>query len=292
MPAYSTGVPDRGQKTARSFAPPTSGGRWGRCLRDGALLVALMAAAALAAPNPRVQELAQHPEKFPEVLREVRERYRQEVRHYSARLFRRQNKPVETPTGLGKVERIRFRMRERGGPWAVYMYWEKGPNEGVEALYVQGKYDDKITVKHPLFRLLPPFSFAVDDPTVMKENRHPVTKAGIGRLLDSLLEQCELAELKGDAASAFQYLGPGEVSGRPTVKIVRELPHRPDYYCWKAVVELDLEWGYPVKITTVNWKGVILEQIIYEDVKWNEESLTDDRFDKDKVFSILKVLGP
>jgi hypothetical protein len=291
MPPYSTGAPDREQKTARPFAQPTRVGRWGRCLRDGALLTALVAATALADPDPRVQELAEHPEKFPQVLREMRERYRQEVRHYSARLFRRQNKS-ETPKGLSKVERIRFRMREQGGPWAVYMYWEKGPNEGLEALYAQGQYEDKVWVKPPWLRPLPPFSFTVDDPVIMKENRHPITKAGIGRLMDSLLQQCELAELNGDAASAFQYQGPREVSGRPTLQIVRELPHRPGYYCWKAVVELDLEWGYPVKITTVNWKGVILEQIIYEDVKWNEESLTDDQFDKDKVFSILKVLGP
>jgi hypothetical protein len=277
-----------------SLTSPSPGERYRRARRPlaVALLLALLAGPALADPDPLVQGLAEHPEKFPDVLRGLRDRYQQDVHHYSARLFRRQNKPVETPTGLGKVEQIRLRVREEPGPWAVYMYWEKGGNQGLEALYVQGKYEDKVWVKAPWLRLLPPFGFEVDDPVVMKDNRHPITKAGIGRLVDSLLEQCELAERYGDAASAFQYLGPGEVGGRPTMKIVRQLPHRPGYYCQKAVVELDLEWGYPVKLTTVNWDGVILEQIVYEDVKWNEESLTDDQFDKDKVYSVFKVLGP
>jgi hypothetical protein len=291
MPAQTTRVSERGESIARSFASPMSVGRRGRGGVGVALFLALLAAPVLAEPNPRVQELAQHPERFPQVLREFRERYRQDVSHYSARLLRRQNKS-ETPTGLGKWEKIRFSLREQGGPWGVYMYWEKGPIDGLEALYVQGQYEDKIWVKHPMLRLFPPLSFDVDDPAVTKDNRHPITMAGIGRLMDSLLQQCDLAEQYGDAAGAFQYLGPGEVSGRPTVKIVREVPHRPDYYCHKAVIELDAEWGYPVKITTVNWDGIILEQIIYEDVKWDEASCTDDQFDKDKVFSILKVLGP
>jgi hypothetical protein len=290
MATHTTGAPHHGRRTARSFTEPAPG-RWSRWLLGGALLVAVVATTALADPDPLVQGLAQHPEKFPDVLRELRARYQQEVHHYSARLRRRQNKS-ETATGLSKWEQIRLSVRDQDGPWAVHMYWEKGPTNGLEALYVQGKYDDKVWVKHPLFRLLPPFSFSLDDPVVMKENRHPITKAGIGRLIDSLLQQCELAEAAGDAASAFQYQGPREVSGRPTVQIVRQLPHSPGYYCWKAVVELDLEWGYPVKLTTVNWDGIILEQIIYEDVKWNQESVTDDQFDKDKVFSVFKILGP
>jgi len=254
-------------------------------------LTVLVGADGQAEPNPRVQGLAQHPNQFPEVLREARERYREEVKHYSATLVRRQNKS-EKVGGLSKWEKIRFRLREKGGPWAVWMYWDKGPIEGLEALYVQGKYEDKIWVKHPLLRLLPPFSFEVRDPVVIKENRHPITMAGIGRLMNSLLEQCELAEKWRDAETAFQYLGPGRVSGRPTIKIVRQLPKRPAYYCHKAVVELDLEWGYPVKITTVNWDGIILEQIVYQKVKWNDPEVTEKHFDKDRIFSIFKVLGP
>ena len=239
----------------------------------------------------RVQVLVEDPNLFPTVVRELREKYRQEVRHYSAMLVRRQNKS-EKPGGLSKWEKIRLKIREKGGPWAVYMYWEKGPIEGLEALYVLGRYEDKVWVKHPLLRLLPPFSFEVRDPVVMKENRHPITMAGIGRLMDSLLSQCELAEKYGDAGHAFQYLGPGRISGRPTIKIVRQLPKRPGYYCHKAVVELDQEWGYPVKITTMNWDGVILEQVIYQKIKWNDPDITEKDFDKDHIFSIFKVLGP
>jgi hypothetical protein len=283
---------ERGESIARSFAQRMSvGRRRGQSAGVAALLVALLAAVGLADPNPRVQELVDHPNEFPQVLRELRDRYQQEVTLYSARLLRRQNKS-ETATGLSKLEKVRMAVREQGGPWAVYMYWEKGPIDGLEALYVQGQYEDKIWVKHPFFRLFPPFSFPIDDPVVMKDNRHPITMAGVGRLMDSLLQQCELAEQYGDSATAYQYLGPGEVGGRPTTKIVRQVPRRPGYYCQKAVIELDAEWGYPVKITTVNWDGIILEQVIYEDIKWNDASLTDDKFDKDKIFSIFKVLGP
>ena len=266
----------------------------GRLLLWAALAVALAAAAAERAPgepNPRVQVLVEQPNLFPTVLREMREKYRREVSYYSTTLVRRQNKS-EKPGGLSKWEKIRLRLREKGGPWAVYMYWEKGPIEGLEALYVLGRYEDKVWVKHPLLRLLPPFSFEVRDPVVMKENRHPITMAGIGRLMDSLLQQAELAEKYGDAEHAFQYLGPGRVSGRPTIKIIRQLPKRPGYYCYKAVVELDQEWGYPVKITTINWDGIILEQVVYQKIKWNDPEITDKQFDKDHIFSIFKVLGP
>jgi len=263
-------------------------------LRAGLLLGLVAMAAApnsLAESNPRVEALAKQPNLFPDVLREARERYRREVRHFSATLERRQNKS-EKPGGLSKWERIRLRVREKGGPWAVYLYWEKGPIERLEALYVHGKYEDKVWVKHPLLRLLPPFSFELRDPVVMKENRHPITKAGIGRLMDSLLDQCELAEKAGDAAEAFEYLGRGVVGGRPTIRIARKLPKRDFYYCHRAVLELDLEWGYPVKIQTVNWDGIVLEDVRYRNIKLNDPKVTEKQFDKDKIFSIFKILGP
>ncbi len=256
-----------------------------------ALLVIVGVRSTLAEPNPRVLALEKQPHLFPDVLREARERYRKEVRHYSTTLMRRQNKSEE-PGGLSKWDKIRLCIREKGGPWAVYMYWEKGANEGLEALYVYGKYEDKVWIKHPLFRLLPPLSFEVRDPVLLKDNRHPITKAGVGRLLDSLLEQCELAEKMGDAEHAFQYLGRGRIDGRPTIRIARQLPKRDFYYCHKAIVELDLEWGYPVKIQTTNWDGIVLEDVRYRDLKWNDPDITEKQFDKDKIFSLFKVLGP
>jgi len=266
-----------------------------RPLLWASLLLGLLAVvgipSTLAEPNPRVLLLEKQPDLFPDVLREARERYRKEIRHYSTTLVRRQNKS-EKPGGLSKWDKIRLRIREKGGPWAVYMYWDKGANEGLEALYVHGKYEDKVWIKHPLLRLLPPFSFEVRDPVLMKDNRHPITKAGVGRLMDSLLDQCELAEKFGDAEHAFEYLRRGKVDGRPTVVVVRQLPKRDFYYCHKAIVELDLEWGYPVKIQTYNWDGILLEDVRYRDIKWNDPDITEKQFDKDKIFSLFKVLGP
>ena len=274
-------------------APLAVSGLWTRPVWVGLVVaMALLAApTARADPDPEVMDLIQHPNRFVKVLEEAQKRYEREVSHYSAQLWRRQN-VSEKPEGLGKWEKIRFRLRENGGPWAVYLYWEKGEIEGLEALYVTGGYEDKVWIKHPWFRWLPPFSFEVDSDTLMEKSRQPITKAGIGRLMESLLEQCHLAQTHGDAESAFQCLGTGKVQGRTTVKIVRQLPEREDYYCHRAIVELDQEWGYPVKISTYNWDNILLETVIYWDVKWNDPEVTEKTFDKDQVFSVWKMLGP
>jgi len=262
-------------------------------LTVAATVVGLMLAgrAGAAEIDPGIKKLMKDPELFPQVLQRLQAKYKREITHFSATLVRRQNKS-ETPGGLSKWEKITLRLREKGGPWAVYMYFRKGKTEGLEALYVQGRYNNKLWVKHPLLRALPPFSLAIDDERVMKENRHPITMAGVGRLMDSLMEQVRLAAKYGDVGHAFRYLGPGRIDGRPTIKIVRQLPKRDGYYCHKAVIELDQEWGYPVKVTTVDWDGVVLEQVVYEDIKWNDPEVNGDSFDKDKIFSIFKILGP
>jgi outer membrane lipoprotein-sorting protein len=146
-------------------------------------------------------------------------------------------------------------------PFKVYMKWLDGAKEGQEILYVKGKNGNKI-LAHPGFggtiggminMILPTFAISPDGPSAMQDNRHPITGAGIGKLIEKIIQVSSKA-LENDELS-LTYKGEVEVDGRPAVLVERILPQKDGYPAHRTHYYLDKEYNLPVKVVLHDWSG-------------------------------------
>ena len=165
-------------------------------------------------------------------------------------------------------------------PFKVYMKWLKGPHEGREALFVRGKYDNKV-VGHDSGIL--GFLNLKMDPNgklAMRGNRHPITDVGIGRLIEIVMTNVRRGEKSGEVT--LRLAGEEQVYGRQAWHIKIDYPPEKakGYYCRKLDLWVDRELGLPVKIIVYGWKGEFLESYGYRELKINP-GLKEEEFDKD-----------
>ncbi len=105
---------------------------------------------------------------------------------YIARLTRR-----EAGRTNHAEEIMKFSFRKN--PWSIHFKWLSGPGKGREVLYVKGRYENKL---HTLLTagdvpLVPAgrrMALAIDGPLVRMANRHPITDAGFGAMIDKASE--------------------------------------------------------------------------------------------------------
>jgi len=86
-----------------------------------------------------------------------------------------------------KPEEIFLRFEK---PLVVYMHWLNGSQRGLQVVYSNRHFDDKILSRPPgfLFQFIPIVHLAKDDPRVMKAESHSIEKAGIGYILNDFAQ--------------------------------------------------------------------------------------------------------
>jgi hypothetical protein len=83
-----------------------------------------------------------------------------------------------------------MKMKVRHEPFSVYMYFME-PSEGREVIFVDGKNDNKLQVHETgLAALIGTLTLSPEDSRVMAENRYPITKAGLKKMLESIQKSC------------------------------------------------------------------------------------------------------
>jgi hypothetical protein len=91
-----------------------------------------------------------------------------------------------------------MKMKVRHEPFSVYMFF-LDPSKGREVIYVDGKNDNKLQVHETgLASLVGTLSLAPNDSRVMAENRYPITRAGLVRMAESVIEQWEQESQYGE----------------------------------------------------------------------------------------------
>ena len=84
-----------------------------------------------------------------------------------------------------------MKMKVRHEPFSVYMYFME-PSKGREVIFVEGKNDNKLQVHETgLAALIGTLTLSPEDSRVMAENRYPITKAGLKKMLESVVLQWE-----------------------------------------------------------------------------------------------------
>jgi len=183
-----------------------------------------------------------------------------------------------------KQERVKGRLKAEevvflkfGRPFKVYMKWVKDPGKGREVLYAEGWNRNQIKVREAWMKA----GFALNlDPQgaiAMGGSRHPITDSGIDNFLKLLGKDLR----KGIHSAEILYgeLGDESVYGSKSRKIEYLFPKEREkgYYCYRAVINLNIESKMPIRARIYDWDGLLIEDYGYESLKLNA-ALTDADF--------------
>jgi hypothetical protein len=180
---------------------------------------------------------------------------------------------------------IQLRVRQK--PFSVGMKW-LGPAKlaGQEAVFVTGKNNNQMRGKSAgaLLGAIGFLSFDPRDPRIMAGNRHPITEAGIGVLLEQLASG-HAAERAGPPEETIYQFAEYRFLNRPVTRLETIHPtNNGRHYCHRSVVYFDRETRLPVRFEAYDWPtpgapagGELLECYSYVDLKFNV-GLTDASF--------------
>jgi hypothetical protein len=167
----------------------------------------------------------------------------------------------------GEVQEVRNLLFKFRKPASYYLKYNDGDDAGLEAIYVEGKYDNKLEVH--LGGFFGFFRIAVDPrgSLALKNNRHPIMEAGVGQILH-LMEK-NYRQARTDPESRITLEGETLLNGRKTRLVKAIFPKGKGYYGGKVLVFIDRETSLPVKITVFGWDNEFLEDYQYDGIRLN-----------------------
>ena len=175
-------------------------------------------------------------------------------------------------------------MKARTRPSSIYFKFHQ-PNRGREAIFVPEKNEGKIVAHEPgMLKVLA--GTMILDPAgsmAMEENRHPITEAGIGALIETVIDRWD-AEL--DPSESLVEIHPhAKVGHRACTMIDTVHPSQsPSFRFHKVKVFIDHEHGVPIRFEAYDWpkapgeKPELVEEYTYSDLK-TDIGLSDLDFD-------------
>jgi outer membrane lipoprotein-sorting protein len=174
---------------------------------------------------------------------------------------------------IREARNLIFKFRK---PASYYLKYTVGEDEGLEAIYVAGKYDNKLEVH--LGGFFGFFRIAVDPrgSLALKNNRHAIMEAGMGQILTLMEQNYRLA--KNDPESRITLEGENTLGGRPVRMVRGVFPRGKGYYGKQVLIAIDRETSLPVKITVHGWENEFLEEYQYDGIRLNV-GLSDRDFD-------------
>jgi hypothetical protein len=175
-------------------------------------------------------------------------------------------------------------MKARTRPMSVYLRFFR-PNAGREAIWVWGQNQGRVVVHDVgVYKFLAGTMHL--DPLgsrAMEDNRHPITDAGIGRLIETVNGRWD-HELK--PGESIVTIHPDQRLGdRPSLLIVTVHPERrPEFLFHQVKIYIDREHNLPVRFEGYDWPTrpgaapELVEEYIYANLKLNV-GLTERDFD-------------
>jgi len=172
---------------------------------------------------------------------------------------------------------VLLKVREK--PYSVYAKWIKGDRKGQEALYVTGKYKNKIVAHLSGFsRALGVHEIDPNGSLARSSARHPVNEVGFSPMLKRLKIACDAAKKNGDLK--VLYLGKTHLEdGVTAYGLIRVLPRRNNYPCHIMFFYLDAKELLPARLVSLDWDYRLLESYTFKKIHPNQ-GLTDHDFDR------------
>lgn len=176
-----------------------------------------------------------------------------------------------------------MKMKVRHKPFSVYMHFEE-PYQGREVIFVEGKNNNHLLVHETGFAsLIGTLELPPEGSQAMAENRYPITKAGIQKLMEAIVAQWEEETKYGETdVKYFEDAKIGELKCR-----VIESSHpqpRKQFKFHMTRVWIEEEIGLPVRVQQFGFpaktgaKPPVMEDYTFTNIK-AEVRLTDRDFD-------------
>jgi Protein of unknown function (DUF1571) len=212
------------------------------------------------------------------ILTEARKRF-QIVEDYECKVVKRERVNGEL------LPECVMTMKVRNKPLSVYLHFES-PNadKGLEVCHVVGRNKEMMRV-HPagLLSLTGFWSVNPRDPRALEKNRHCITEAGLGNLLDSTARYWDMERRLN---TTLVHMKDDKLDGRTCIRIETIHPDRNagSFYGYRCVLWLDKETFLPVGAETYDWprpggpeEGDLLEEYRFQSLRCNV-GLRDDTF--------------
>jgi hypothetical protein len=174
-------------------------------------------------------------------------------------------------------------MKARTKPASVYFKFLK-PNAGREAIWVSGGFGGKVVVHDVGIGKLIAGTLRVDPrgDMAMEENRHPITEAGIGHMIDTIATAWA-KELHQNESRVILHPN-AKVGDRRCLMIESIHPRKQPGFLYHMVkVYIDTEHNLPIRFEAYDWPRAgraadLVEEYTYSDLKLNV-GLTGRDFD-------------
>jgi hypothetical protein len=205
-----------------------------------------------------------------ELITEACKRF-QKVQDYECRLIKQERvNGTLLPEGTAT-------MKVRNQPFSIYLRCESPESDrGIQVCYVANQNHGKMRV-HPngLFGIFGFVSLSPRDPRALEKNRHCITEAGLGNLLESTARYWAMERRLNKTQVE---IAEDVINGRACTRIVTLHPDRNagSFYGYRCVLWLDKETWLPVGAATYDWPrpggpvgGDLLERYRFLDIRCN-----------------------
>lgn len=174
-------------------------------------------------------------------------------------------------------------MKVRHEPFAVYLQFQN-PHKGREVLYVEGGNSGNLLVhEEGIKKIAGTLALPPTSPDAMEENRYPITKIGMQKLLDTIIAQWEAESQFGE--TKVQYFPNAKLGELACVVIESSHPQpRRQFRFQKTRLYLDKETRLPVRVEQYAFperpgeEPLQVEQYTYSNLRTNV-GLTPRDFD-------------
>jgi hypothetical protein len=201
-------------------------------------------------------------------IRDCQDHY-QKVSDYTCTFYKREQvKGRMTPMFV-------MSMKARANPKSIYFKFHE-PYRGREAIYVEGRNSGKILAHEVGFTKLLAGTLEIEPTSAraMEENRHPISDAGIGALIDTVARKWA-AELRPD--EAILVFDPDMSIGPRRCLMIESIhPRREaEFQFHKVRLFIDSELKLPIRFEGYDWPSEdgatpeLLEEYSYIDLKLN-----------------------
>ena len=163
-------------------------------------------------------------------------------------------------------------------PFKIHMKWIDGPGKGREVFYAEGWNKNRILVREP--GPLGPVTLNLNPhgAIAMQGSRHSITEAGLGHLIKVFGDHFRKGWMYGELV--YEIGREEMLFGRRTLTVEARFPKSPSngYYCYRAIMNLDVEKKIPIRVQMFDWEDRLVADYGFEKLNLNAR-LTDDDFE-------------
>jgi len=163
-------------------------------------------------------------------------------------------------------------------PFSVYIKWREGQQTGMQVLYVRDQNNGKLLARKPGLLGLVTFRLDPTSKLALADNRHPITEAGIGFLLDVVESNRKRAVAEGRARVRRLDDNPRMQPRGPRYELLVEADEKAGYYCRRARVTVDPITHLLIAAQVFDWDNQLIEDYRFLGLQLNV-GLTDRAFD-------------